>query len=82
MSTGLPVIATDVGGVSEAVRHGENGLLVPRQVDALVAAVEGLLRDRSRLAAMGIRARQLFAERFTMARIVERYHSVYEEALS
>ena len=31
MSVGLPVVASDVGGVSEAVRDAETGFLVPRQ---------------------------------------------------
>ena len=82
MSIGLPVIATDVGGVAEAVRPGENGLLVARDAGALAAAVEELLRQPARLAAMRTRARALFAERFTLARVAESYRAVYEEALT
>ena len=82
MSVGLPVIATDVGGVSEAVRPGENGLLVARDAGALVTAVEGLLREPARLGAMGMRARQLFEERFRLDRVAARYAAVYAEARS
>lgn len=79
MSVGLPVIATDVGGVAEAVADGETGLLVPRTVEALAAALSSLLNDRSRLAVMRERARTRFEELFTMDRIVERYALVYDE---
>ncbi len=80
LSVGLPVIATDVGGVAEAVVDGENGRLVARDAGALVAAVEELLRDRDQLVRLGARARALFAERFLLDRVAARYAAVYEEA--
>lgn len=80
MSVGLPVIATDVGGVAEAVADGETGLLVPRTAEALAQALVLLMNDRDRLTAMGVRARQRFNEFFTMDRIVERYALVYDES--
>ena len=46
LAVGTPVVATDVGGVGEVVRDGENGLLVPAgDVDALAAAVRRLAGD-------------------------------------
>ena len=82
MSVGLPVIATEVGGVREAVVHQQTGLLVPRTTEALVEAIDGLLRDRSRLGAMQQRARQVFEERFTLAHVVAQYQRVYEKVLA
>jgi glycosyltransferase involved in cell wall biosynthesis len=81
MSVGLPVIATDVGGVREAVVHGETGLLVARTPDALADAVSRLMAEPDRLVALQARARQVFAERFTLARVVEQYQQVYQVAL-
>jgi glycosyltransferase involved in cell wall biosynthesis len=60
MAAGLPVVASDVGGIPEVVRHGDTGLLVPPgDVDALAAALDRVTAEpalRSRLAA-GARAR-------------------------
>jgi glycosyltransferase involved in cell wall biosynthesis len=65
MAAGLPVVATDVGGIAEAVAHGEAGLLIPPgNPNALAKALERLLHDsdeRRRLGACGReRARRLF----------------------
>jgi glycosyltransferase involved in cell wall biosynthesis len=46
--TGTPVIASDIGGLGELVRHGEDGLLVPpANATALAAAIVQLLSDRN-----------------------------------
>jgi glycosyltransferase involved in cell wall biosynthesis len=76
MAAGLPVVATDVGGVGEAVEDGETGFLIPAaDSEALAAALERLLVDgelRRRLGAAGrARALRLFD--------VSRYRAAYEE---
>lgn len=65
MAARLPIVATDVGGVAEAVVDGETGLLVPAgNAKALAAALERLIEDvelRRRLGASGrLRARECF----------------------
>lgn len=68
MAAGLPVIATDVGAIGEAVRDGETGLLVPPgDVRALGAALDALVSDRARRRAMGERGRALAEQRFDSA---------------
>lgn len=81
MSVGLPVIATDVGGVREAVRHGHTGLLVARTAEALADAVAGLHADRARLWAMQEQARAVFQQTFTLERVVQQYGRVYAKVL-
>ena len=75
MAAGLPVVASDVGGVTEAVVDGETGLVVPPgNPDALAAALERLVVDgdlRRRLGAAGrARALRLFdVQRFRAAHL-------------
>ena len=83
MAAGLPVVATDVGGVAEAVEDGETGLLVPAtDAEALARALERLLADgelRRRLGAAG-RARALSL--FDLPRYRAAYEELYRERLS
>jgi glycosyltransferase involved in cell wall biosynthesis len=59
MACGLPVIACRGSGVTEIVRHEENGLLVPPgDLEALVVALRRLLRDEAWGAALGARGRR------------------------
>jgi glycosyltransferase involved in cell wall biosynthesis len=62
---GLPVIATDVAGIGDVVRHGETGLLVPeRDASALASAIERLARDREEALRMAANARDLVTAMF------------------
>ena len=59
MASGLPVVATTVGGVPEIVTDSETGLLVPPENPrALSEAINSLLNDPDRMKAMGIRGRK------------------------
>jgi glycosyltransferase involved in cell wall biosynthesis len=83
MAAGLPVVATDVGGVREAVEDGETGFLVPAaDSEALAGALDRLLVDgelRRRLGAAG-RARAL--SRFDVSRYRAAYGELYWERLN
>lgn len=58
MATGLPVVATDVGGHSEVLRHCENGWLIPaKDVGSLVRALSHLMTDERARASYGHSAR-------------------------
>ena len=57
------------GGMSEAVRHEETGLLVPpADAPALAAAIERLLADRNEAQRLARAGRALMLERFTLAK--------------
>jgi len=82
MACGLPVVASRVGGLPEAVADGETGLLVPPgDPSALATAVLELLRDPERAAAMGAAGRRRVEEHFTLERMVEGYLMLYRELL-
>ena len=81
MRAGLPVVASHVGGVGEAVVHGVTGFLTPSSEPAAMAeALERLLRDPGLRRRMGSHGREVFLERFTeehmISRTLEVYHSV------
>jgi glycosyltransferase involved in cell wall biosynthesis len=81
MASGLPVIASDVGGLPEAVVDGETGLLVPpRDVGALSATLARLLADPLERRLLGEAAR-VRARRFSEVRFVTEVCEVYRELL-
>jgi glycosyltransferase involved in cell wall biosynthesis len=80
MRAGLPVIASDVGGVREAITHGRTGLLIARGDEAALRdALQLLLSEPDRRAAMGAAGRATFEERFTVTRMIQRTREVYLE---
>ncbi len=82
MAAGLPVVATEVGGVPEIVRSGETGLLVaPRDPVALAAGLRRLLDDRALARAMGERGRSRQHERFSDQAMVRRVTDLYVRLL-
>jgi glycosyltransferase involved in cell wall biosynthesis len=82
MRAGLPIVATDVGGVSEAVVHGETGLLVPAgSATALAEALGQLAADRDLRLFLGRAGRRRFTEQFLYAQQEARTRSVYLDVL-
>lgn len=77
LSMGVPVIATPVGGVPEAIVQGESGLLVSRSTEALVEAIKVMIHDRGRWQTMSANARRVFKERFEISQVVTAYDNVY-----
>ena len=77
-----PTVATGVGGIPEAVRHGETGLLVPAaDPTALSVAILALLDDPARGRAMARAGRRLMLERFQIARTADSLAALYEHIL-
>ena len=70
---GVPAVATALGGIPELVEDGVTGLLTPAgDVQALVAALERLLRDPELAARLGAAARRRAEHQFSLARQVDR----------
>jgi glycosyltransferase involved in cell wall biosynthesis len=82
MTHGTPLVATDVGGLSEIVRDGVNGLLVPaRDPRALADALCGLLSDRDRLAMLATAAASS-ADAYSIEAVAERFATLYGDLLA
>jgi glycosyltransferase involved in cell wall biosynthesis len=82
MATGIPCVATAVGGMPEVVEDGVSGLLVPAgATEELATALEKVLRDetlRSRLCEAG----RLRATAFDIGRAARRLQALYEEMMA
>jgi len=82
MSMGLPVIATDVGGVKEAVLNEQTGLLSVRKDAMQFAKNIAKLESRPELRKQyGERAQSHYAQNFTADRMVRELESIYRELL-
>lgn len=80
---GLPAVATDVPGTREVIADGKNGWLAPAgDPQALAAAMARLMRAPiEERRAMGERARQRVADRFSLDNVLDRWERLYEELL-
>ena len=78
MAAGLPVVATNVGGIPALIDHEVNGLLVPvRDSDALADAIVRALKDAALRQRMGDAGFARVNERFTVERMVAETAGVY-----
>lgn len=80
MACGLPVVATRVGAVPDAVIEGEHGALAdPKNPEQLRAALLRVLEQPSRWAAMSAAGRRTAVEHFSLAAVTDRYAALLRE---
>ena len=80
---GRPIVTTDMPGCRQAVRHGENGLLVPiRDARALADAIMTLADDPALRTSMGAAGRRRAEVEFAAARVHAETLQIYEQALA
>jgi glycosyltransferase involved in cell wall biosynthesis len=83
MRAGLPVVATDVGGISESVREGETGFLTPHgDVAGLRDALARLIANPALRLELGTAGRRLWRAQFTASTMAARTIEVYKRALA
>ena len=83
MACGLPIIATNVGGLPDLVQNGINGLLVPPgRPDQLAAALHQLAVNDELRRSMQLSSYRLASERYDMTKRVSQLVDVYKAALS
>jgi glycosyltransferase involved in cell wall biosynthesis len=82
MRAGLPVVATDIGGIREAVIHRDTGLLVPkRNVGVLRDHLRMLVTDPQLRVKMGAAARRRYLSEFTFEKMHQETLALYREVL-
>lgn len=78
MMSGLPVISTTVGAITEAVIDGRTGIIAPpRDANALRNAITGLLADPPRAAALGAAAREHALAHYSRDSMLDRMESIF-----
>ena len=78
MAAGVPVIASNVGGIPEIVEHERTGLLTENSSDAIAAAIRRLQEDRLLAQSLAAEARRRVEQRFSVDRMVTDTLAVYE----
>jgi glycosyltransferase involved in cell wall biosynthesis len=82
MAAARPVVASRVGGLSELVLDGVNGILVPPgDTDALVHAIAGLAKDRKRMTLMGNEGWERARSHFSVELMARRTTELYDRLL-
>jgi glycosyltransferase involved in cell wall biosynthesis len=77
MRAGCPIIATNVGGIPEAIRNRVEGLLIPpSSVEALESAIEELMNNADLRNMLGENAKNRFLDMFTIEKMNERLQEI------
>ena len=83
MSVGLPVVASAISGIPEAVRHGRTGILVPPGNPAAIRdALRRIHADRAEAAQMGAEGRRLVTETFSAERNAAALYGIFKRHLA
>jgi glycosyltransferase involved in cell wall biosynthesis len=82
-ASGTPVVATDVGGVTEAVVHGETGFVTPRDdAPALAREISRIVGDRALARRMGEAGRRHAETAFSPVTMADKIAGLYREILA
>jgi glycosyltransferase involved in cell wall biosynthesis len=81
-SVGLPIIATDVGGTNEIIKHMKSGLIIPPHQPWLIAeSLKVLLKDETAAKTMGLMARNTVMSKFNWDVITKQYENLIKEVV-
>ncbi len=83
LASGVPVVATEVGGIPEVVESGKTGYLVPKgSAEFLAKRIVELLQDPAKAQAMAIAGRAMVREKFPAEKMVAGIENIYDEVLA
>ena len=83
MRAGMPIIASDVGGVNELVQDEVNGFLIPRgNISDLVDKLKYILHHKELIKSMGEASRKIYEEEYTADKMNQKILSVYNEVIA
>jgi len=82
MACGLPVIGTNVTGINEVIKDGENGILCDTDPDSIRQAIIRLMEDEELKKRLGRNARKTIEQDYSLERLVEKELDLYTQLLS
>ncbi len=82
MAAGVPVIASNTGGLPEIIRHRENGWLTENAPEPAAAAIRELLADGALARRLASRGRQTVTEKFSLEAMIHNTIQLYRQVLS
>jgi L-malate glycosyltransferase len=82
MSSGLPIIATRIGGIPDIISEQNGTLIESENVTELTDAIEHYYEHREQLSEIGARNRRKVEEEFSWTRVAERYEDTYRTAIN
>lgn len=82
MRAGLPVVASDVGGVSEAVTDGKNGYLIRKDDSNFVNVLSGMSSDKEIVSVLGCHAREAYVNTFGMINMLLEIKQIYKNTIN
>lgn len=82
MSCGIPVVATDVGGVTEALDDQCGFICKPKDHESIGKSVVVLLKDEALRKQMGLNARKKVVDNFTIDKFIKEYEQAYENVMN
>lgn len=83
MSVGLPIVATNVGGIPEMIENDKTGILVsPQDSEELANAIIYLLSNPTKAKEMGLSGKKVALEKFTELEYVKKYKKLYENLIN
>ena len=82
MATRLPIVSSNVNGISEAIQHKSNGYLVdPKDSDKLASVIEILLINTKERERVADNARKTFLQKYTINRMIKETEKLYSEII-
>ncbi len=82
MASGVPVIATAVGAITEVIQNKENGIIVrPGKTEEMLQAIKIMFSEEELRNLMGERGMMTVRQRYSSERMVKEYEKLYEQVL-
>ena len=81
MSAGKPIVASNVGGISELVRDGVNGYALANKTELFAEKIDYILANQQVYDSMSVKSKEIYEKDFTVEKMVEKYKEIYDNTI-